>query len=429
MDFRTVLNEASKLATPEKSESAAIKLATKIVLNKLNLALQRKKISAKAIVGGSLGKGTWLPGAADIDCFVRFRYWKYKKQTNELADILEPAIEHAFAHYDRLHGSRDYYQVKYDDYTFEFVPVLKIWRTKNALNITDISPLHVDWIRKKTRGSKLKTQIRLAKLFFKASGVYGAESYIKGFSGHVTEILTINYGSFLKLAKATQSWKPLVYVDPESHYSNKEKAIAAINEAKLNNPLLVIDPTQPERNAAAALGLEKFNRLIRAFKSLLENPMVSKFIPKRITVEQLKSRAEGYKLILLIGTPQHDKKDIAGAKLLKQFEHISQELKSNDFEISKKGWQWEDTNHKALFWFYMQPKTLSETKRHWGPPMTSEKARLDGFTKKYKKKVKNENGKLYVILERKYRKPEELIRSIIKTTDFKNIKFLRDNGI
>jgi len=185
MSIKKVLAEASKLATPPKHETVAIELATNIVLDRLNSALKRKRIKAKAICGGSFAKGTWLPDHTDIDCFVTFNYRAYKEQSAELADILEPALSYAFTHYVRLHGSRDYFQAIYDDYLFEFVPVLKIKKPSKAANITDMSPLHVEWIKKKTKKTKLKTHIRLAKLFFKSASVYGAESYIRGFSGHV----------------------------------------------------------------------------------------------------------------------------------------------------------------------------------------------------------------------------------------------------
>ena len=211
MSIKKVLAEATKLATPQKHETVAIELATNIVLDRLNSALKRKRIKAKAICGGSFAKGTWLPCHTDIDCFVLFDYRPCKDRSAELGDLLEPAIAHAFTHYVRIHGSRDYFQANYDDYVFEFVPVLKIKKPSRARNITDVSPLHVDWIKKKTKKTMLKTHIRLAKLFFKATGVYGAESYIRGFSGHVTEILVIQYGSFAKLARASQKWVPKVW--------------------------------------------------------------------------------------------------------------------------------------------------------------------------------------------------------------------------
>ncbi len=47
-----------------------------------------------------------------------------------------------------MHGSRDYFQIKEKGFTFEVVPILKIKDAKEAMNITDVSPLHAAWVKK-----------------------------------------------------------------------------------------------------------------------------------------------------------------------------------------------------------------------------------------------------------------------------------------
>ena len=425
MSIKKVLAEATKMATPSPEEQSAIELATDIVLNRLNTALKRKRVKAKALCGGSFAKGTWLPSHTDIDCFVEFKYRTHKDRSAELADLLEPAIKIAFTHYVRIHGSRDYFQANYDDYVFEFVPVLKVKKPSKVKNITDMSPLHVDWIKKRAKKTRLKNHIRLAKLFFKATGVYGAESYIKGFSGHVAEILVAHYGSFGKLARATQRWTPKVFVDPEHHYRGKRKAMERINKAKLDSPLLVIDPTQPERNAAAALSNEKFNKLKSTFRRFLTSPRIAFFKEHTITVGELKKRARNRNLIILKGEPQYNKRDISGAKLLKQFEHLITQLRINDLRPLEKGWQWMGVDEDALFWFYFDKALLPPTKKHYGPTLSSAKSRIDGFLAKYGLNARRDAKRLYVTLKRKHRKPETLLKSLLKMGEFSNIQFVK----
>jgi len=67
-------------------------------------------------------------------------------------------------------------------------------------NITDISPLHALWIRKNSN-EKVRDEIRKFKYFLKINDLYGAESYIRGFSGYIAEILVIYYKSFNNLIK------------------------------------------------------------------------------------------------------------------------------------------------------------------------------------------------------------------------------------
>src|SRR3990167_7967472 len=50
---------------------------------------------------------------------------------------------------------------------------------KEAKNMTDVSLLHVGWVKKRLN-KKLADQVRLAKKFFRAQKVYGAETFIRG---------------------------------------------------------------------------------------------------------------------------------------------------------------------------------------------------------------------------------------------------------
>ena len=43
--------------------------------------------------------------------------------------------------------------------------------------------------------------------FCKVAGVYGAESYIQGFSGYVLELLVINYKGFKGVIRNVAKWK------------------------------------------------------------------------------------------------------------------------------------------------------------------------------------------------------------------------------
>ena len=183
-----VLNGALNLIKPNKEEEKEVSGRINSFLKQVNTGLK----GAKAILGGSGSKGTWLKDAHDADIFVQFNYDQFKDKSDQLSDILEKHLKKKFK-IIRLHGSRDYFQVKEKNalnsensgntggvFTFEIVPVLKISKAEQALNITDVSLLHSVWVNKH---KKYADDIRLMKQFCKAQGVYGAESYLKGFSG------------------------------------------------------------------------------------------------------------------------------------------------------------------------------------------------------------------------------------------------------
>ncbi|MDD5178521.1 MAG: nucleotidyltransferase domain-containing protein, partial [Candidatus Nanoarchaeia archaeon] len=174
---------------------------TKEAISIINSIIKRIKIkNTKVSIGGSWAKNTHLTGNHDIDIYVKFNLNEYQKK--DISKILEKELRKHFK-IEKLHGSRDYFQIKKEHYTIELIPILEINKASEAKNITDISPLHVKFVNK---NKKYSDHIRLSKRFAKVAKVYGAESYIKGFSGYVLEILTIYYKSFNNLIKAVSKW-------------------------------------------------------------------------------------------------------------------------------------------------------------------------------------------------------------------------------
>lgn len=385
---------------PSKKEQDKVEEIIRDISKKINSNIEKQKIAAKLIVGGSVAKGTWLPGVSDIDLFLQFCR-KYKN----ISDLTEGLIKDFKS--ERVKGSRDYFIITYKGFEVEIVPVLEINDLKKVDNITDISPLHVKWIRNKIKENKdLDDEIKITKLFLKAQKCYGAETYIKGFSGHVTDILIYYCKSFDRFIKEASKWKPKVFIDAEKHYKDKNEAMSKMNESKLYGPMIVVDPIQPERNAAAALSDEKFEVLIKASKAYTKKPELSFFEEKRITLNDLKKKKN---IFVLEASPKKKRKDAAGAELLKRFETVKRKLKENDFKISDSGWQWYP-KEKAMYWVCFMDKNLSKTKRHDGPPLNASKEDIEKFRSKWKNAKKDK--RYYVIINRKYTKPEQLLKKI-----------------
>ena len=365
-------------------------------LNRLNKELYRNKVNAKAVFGGSFAKGVWLKGDYDVDIFVKFNI-RYK--TDELSDLLEKSLKKFKP--VRVHGSRDYFHIK-NSINYEIVPVLDIKNSKDAKNVTDFSPLHVKWVNSK--GNKIKDEIMLTKKFMKAQGIYGAENYIRGFSGHVVDILVIYYDGFLQLLREATKWKAKQIIDIKNNY--KGKALLMINKSKTEGPLVIIDPVQPDRNAAAAVGDEKFNKFIKSAKEFLRNPSRRLFVEQKINIEDLKKNKSS---ILIEIKSLSGKEDIVGAKILKSFDFIKKEL--TEFGIIKSGWQW-DKKEKAIFWFLVKNKQLPKTFIREGPPL-----KLTEHVKKFKQKHKRtiiKNNKIYGIIKRKSTNINKFSDSLLK---------------
>ncbi|MEK6876995.1 MAG: hypothetical protein AABX63_06245, partial [Nanoarchaeota archaeon] len=360
-------------------------------------------------LGGSGAKGTWLK-TFDADIFVMFNYGRYKDKSGQLSDILGKSLKKHFK-ITRLHGSRDYFQIKQGKFTFEIIPILEIKKAEQAKNITDVSPLHSSFVLKH---KKLIDEIRLTKQFFKAAGVYGAESYIQGFSGYVCEILTVYYGSFLKLMKAITRWKEKTVIDVKGYYKGKN-VFMELNKSKLTSPLIVIDPVQKDRNAAAALDHEKFEIIIRRAKEFLKKPSKEFFEIKTLTEEDIRRKFTKH-LVILKAIPLNKKEDVAGAKMLKAFHFIEKALIFNDFKVNESDMLWHGKD--ALFYYALESDKLPKTKEVSGPPV-----KIRFHAELFKKKHKGafvKNNRLYAREKRKYSNARDLIKAVVKTSNVKN---------
>lgn len=381
------------------------------VVSALQQLLKKAKVDAIVCVAGSAGKGTYIPDDFDADIFVRFSYTHYKE--SDLSEVLAKAL--VSWNVRRLHGSRDYFQFKKEGISYEIIPVLHVTSPAKAKNVTDMSPLHVVWLKKQIRKNKQLTQeIILTKLFCKAQNLYGAESYIHGFSGHVLDVLLSYYGSFFSLAKAAAQWKAQEVIDIEKHYRTREQILRELNKAKLESPLVLIDPLQPNRNAAAALHEDVYQRFIAACKAFLAKPTTTFFVRRAFSLDALEKHSNqcypDATLHVVTALPKKGKEDVVGTKLLKAFLFMKEQLSYYGFTVYTADWHWEDYKH-AYFWFVVPQKQLSATKTHQGPP-EDKQADVVGFKKKYGRLAYKKDGRWYATIERKYTSADVLLRDV-----------------
>ncbi len=401
-DVQLLLNEVLKKIQPDKAYEKEIFDKLDSIIKKIN---QNQKY-IKAILGGSGAKGTWLK-TFDADIFVVFDYKKYKDKSDKLSDILENVLKKKFGNIVRLHGSRDYFQLKQSNFAFEIVPILRIQKAEQAKNITDVSPLHSKWVKKHR---KLIGEMKLTKQFCQAQNVYGAESYIRGFSGYVCEILTVYYGSFLNLIKNASKWNEKVIIDVEKYYKGKD-IFKLVNISKLVSPLIVIDPVQKDRNAAAALDIEKFEKFKNSSREFLKNPSMGFFVKKDLKSLFLKEKSKNNRLIIIRAKPLIGKIDVVGTKLLKIYEYLKTKFQSYGFEILKEDWEWDKKNY-AIFYFLFDKKPLPKFIKVEGPPIKI-KQHVENF-KRIHKKIYIKASKIFALEKRTFLTLEDLLKKIIK---------------
>lgn len=389
MDYENIL---AKIKPTKAEQENVLKLAYKIISS-------LKIKNAKPFLGGSTAKGTWLKGNNDIDIYARF---PLSLKNEDISKMLRNSLRRLKG-VKRIHGSRDYYQLKKNNFVIELIPILEIKKPEDAINITDISPLHVEWVTKSMlKKQELADEIRLAKAFLTAHRIYGAESYINGLSGYATEVLVIHYIGFENFVKAAASWKEKTIIDTAKHY--KSNPLLKLNPAKAAGKLILIDPVQKDRNAASSLSDESYDKLIGAAKRFISKPSEDFFKEQKFSATDLKENG----FIVAKMKPLKKSEDVAGTKLYKAHQHIAARLVEEGFGLKKQGFNFD--GKLALSWLMPESMELSEKMKHFGPPIKNEKA-LESFTKKWgRKNVVIENDKCYVMLGRKFANAKKLIQ-------------------
>jgi len=403
-------------------EKISVPIAEKLLMDRellsfeKNIKPQLKKHQANLFIGGSLAKQTLIKRdhAYDIDIFVLF---PYKLKDKSLSDILEASLKKSKIHFIKLHGSRDYFQVRFKNLVLELIPILEIKNASQALNITDISPLHVSYILQKIKkNKKINDEIKLAKAFCYAADCYGAESYIRGFSGYSLEVLVSHYGSFINFIKQAARWntKDKIIIDPKKYYKDKKKILQEINISKQISPLILIDPVQKERNVSAALSHETLNKFIIISKQFLSHPSEKFFFKEHIDINKLRNEAKKSKsnLIIIKVKSSKAKIDVAGAKLKKFYEFLEFLMKKNDFKMLKGIFDLNEKTLDATFYFILKEPDKEYIVQ--GPPLSVDKKYQDAFKKKWPKAfVKNK--RLFAKAKRDVVDFKHLIDSIQKS--------------
>lgn len=410
MNIATLLKQQLEKVKPSTSELKYINTETKNLIVQLQAKLKKSKISADIFVGGSSAKDTLIKKKKyDIDIFIRFDP-KYSDQ--KLQQLIKKVIP---SNAKQIHGSRDYFSLKKADVEFEIVPVLKISSPTQAKNITDLSYFHVNYIKKYINKHKtLADQIRLAKAFTYYQDCYGAESYINGFSGYALELLLIQYKTFQAFIKAMS--KPRdgqEVIDIAKLYKNKAQIKQQLNKAKLQSPLILIDPTYKKRNALAALSPDTFKTFQKACKKFTNRPSAA-FFELKDKQQTLKNKYKD-SLIEVQITTNKQPGDIAGTKLKKFHNYFIRELEKQ-FAVKVADFDYNEGKNTGVMFIVADPKDQIIIK---GPPIKIKKAAQQ--FKKHHKQTQTKVGRIYAI-----EKPNITFAQFLKQFKQKKAKTIKE---
>ncbi|MDI9394546.1 MAG: CCA tRNA nucleotidyltransferase [Euryarchaeota archaeon] len=393
-DLKLAVLEKIKPTEAERNELMAVQEELAAEVNAAAEKLRIPDIFVKLV--GSAARGTWLSGTYDIDVFISFPEETSRKELEVKGmKIAREVAKHAECAEDR-HAEHPYLNITYKGFDVDLVPCFRVPSACHLKSAVDRTPFHNEFVKSSING--LEDEVLLMKQFMRGGGVYGSELKTQGFSGYLTELLIIHYGSFEKTVKAASSWKPGKKIDIMQH-----------SEMKQNEPLVMVDPTDPKRNVAAALSLDNFCMFIDHCREFLKSPEIKFFFPSsplpiedKEFLEKLESRKSSQLAVVFetpdvvddVLYPQLYKLELAAASLAIEY----------DFSVVKTG-VWSGKPETVIM-LELISGTLSNVKKRIGPPVWA-REHAEKFKSKYEG-AENvfggyiEGGKYVFEVQRKY---------------------------
>jgi len=263
-EFDATVDVIRDRVEPDSAEREALDDAVADLVSRTEAAVEELPVDAEIVQVGSTARDTWLAGDRDIDLFVCFppdiEREKLEALGLQIGSEVLPDGREEFAEHPYTVGELDGFDV-------DLVPCYDVEAAREIQSAVDRTPFHTLYIADELT-PKLASDVRVCKQFFTGIGVYGSNLKTRGFSGFLTELLVLEYGGFRPLLEAVADWQPPVRLDPEDHGAET-----------FDDPLVVIDPTDPERNVAAVLSATNLARLQHFSRELLEDPRESLFAP------------------------------------------------------------------------------------------------------------------------------------------------------
>jgi len=275
--FDRVVARVRERVLPDEAERAEMERVAGEVVERAEAAVADRGVEADVVRVGSTARGTWLSGDRDLDVFVRF------PPDLDRADLERYGLE--VGHAVLPDGHEEYAEHPYvkgvvDGFDVDLVPCYRLDDATDIRSAVDRTPFHTRYLAERL-DDDLAADVVVAKAFLKGIGAYGSDLRTRGFSGYLTELLVLEYGGFRPLvAAAADEWHPPVRFDPEGH-----------GDASFDDPLVVVDPTDPERNVAAVCSAAAVGRLLHYARDLLAEPREELFEPGSRAPEPLDADA------------------------------------------------------------------------------------------------------------------------------------------
>ncbi|KAB1192431.1 CCA tRNA nucleotidyltransferase [Haloferax sp. MBLA0076] len=355
-DLDAVVAAVRERIDPDEAERRALADAAADLESRVHDALADLPVDAGVLQVGSTARGTWLSGDRDIDLFVRFPDDLSREELEEYGLTVGHAV---LPDGHEEYAEHPYVKGDYEGFDVDLVPCYDVPTAPDIRSAVDRTPFHNAYLTERL-DDDLAAEVRVFKRFLKGIGAYGSDLRTEGFSGYLAELLLLEYGGFEALLRAAADWNPPVEFDPEDHGTRT-----------FSDPLVVIDPTDPERNVAAVCSAENVARLQHYARCLLSDPREALFFlpdPPALDADGVRSHLErrGTTPVAIVFDAPGLVDDQLYPQLRKSLDGVANGLDRRGFDVFRKETFADDD---AVLFLELSVAERPRVERHDGPPV------------------------------------------------------------
>ena len=397
--MKQIISKISKALIPsrviEKSKNQIAELSFKLVEEEIKKFPEVIGLE----FGGSFAKETWIAKDADIDIFIKFKKNVSEEKLENISKEIGFESLKKYSPYVR-YSQHPYVEAKIKDTKINIVPCydVKIGEWKSA---ADRSPFHTKFM-KKSLTLKMRNEVRILKTFLKSNKIYGAEIAKQGFSGYISEVLILEFGSFENLIKSISKIK--------------ENQIIGKTSKSFDTAIVVIDPIDSNRNLAAAISNENIGKFILISRALNQKPSLEFFKNKKS-----KRSNKFWNNLLIVKFNFKDRSpDILWGQIKRATSTLSTQLELEGFTVLRSK-SHTDQQKEAYLLFFLESTKINEIYQKNGPEFFREDSTHSFLSKNLKNAelvwVGN-NKKIISLEKRKHTNAESFMKEFLK----KNLK-------
>ncbi len=342
---------------PTDAQQEELQASVQRLETAIQARLDAQGIRGAATIQGSIAKGTWLAGNADVDLFLLL---DPTIPVEDYETIAEQTAASTLTDTRRKYAQHPYIIGTWETLQVDLVPACRVASSGERMSAVDRTPFHTDWVQKHLN-LDARDQVRLLKQWMKGVGVYGAQTDIGGFSGYLAEVLIHHHGNF----HAVLTWLT---------GGAQPRRIAPTGDDRVDDdvsPLIVVDPVDPSRNCAAAVRRDTLQTAQEAATAYLESPEIRFFFPT--PAQPMKPRElqqqldqQGAQWLALTLPAQTDRLDIVFPQFQKAQRTLQAALERAGFPVRRATVHIEEGQTVILQWI-LEAITLPASRIHTGP--------------------------------------------------------------